>query len=166
MLDLAPFKILKTVGYEKEKFNLLLEFSFWRKDRSSEKQCWQSGLWHLRCNFKIGKNQNTKWVYKKIRNTCVVQLDAKYNWAQPEMHFPIREKTTNHVVLEISPFHHFPWDVLYAAYEWKTNLWNLNVGDKIILFLASRTKFENYNLSLESSFIGNFCFVVVFDKVS
>ena len=27
LLDLAPFKILKTVGYEKDKFNLLLEFS-------------------------------------------------------------------------------------------------------------------------------------------
>ena len=28
---------------------------------------------------KSEKNHNTKWVYKKIRNTCVVQLDAKYN---------------------------------------------------------------------------------------
>ena len=99
-------------------------------------------------------------------------INMLYNWMQnivelnQKCMFPIREKTTNHVVLAISPFHHFPWDVLYAAYEWKTNLWNLNVGDKIILFLASRTKFENYNLSLESSFIGNFCFVVVFDKVS
>ena len=28
---------------------------------------------------KSEKNPNTKRVYKKIRNTCVVQLDAKYN---------------------------------------------------------------------------------------
>ena len=28
---------------------------------------------------KSEKNQNTKWVNKKIRNTCAVQLDAKYS---------------------------------------------------------------------------------------
>ena len=166
MLDLAPFKILKTVGYEKEKFNLLLEFSFWRKDRSSEKQCWQSRLWHLRCNFKIGKNPNTKRVHKKIRNTYVVQLDAKYSWAQPEMHVPNTRKNYQSCCPCNITLSSFPLGHTVCSIRVKKNLWNLNVGDKVILFLASRTKFENYNLSLESSFIGNFCFVVVFDKVS